>query len=122
DQRRREPELELAALEVVLGELVEVVVADVVARDRDFEAGPAAVALDELVDRLDVAGVVDIDRDDQRMLVRRDEGWVVRPVVDLSVVDLPGGLAFPTELGDELAEGRLVDRVTVGADEHDVAE
>src|SRR3954469_25655558 len=69
DQGRREAELELTALEVVLGELVEVVVADVVARDRSFEASAAVVPLDELVDRLDVARVVDADRDDQCVLV-----------------------------------------------------
>jgi hypothetical protein len=52
-----------------LRELVEVVVTDVVAGDRDFEPAASVVAFDELVDRFDVARVVDVDRDDQRVPV-----------------------------------------------------
>src|SRR5204863_6596258 len=114
--------LELPTLQVMLRELVEVVVADVVPCDRDLEARAAVLALDEPVDRLDVARVVDADRDDQRVLVRRDERRVAGPIVELGVVHLPCRSAFARKLADELAERRLVDEVTVRADEDDVAE
>ena len=52
-QRGREPELELAVLEVALGERVEVVCDRVIARDRDREPGRAARLLYERQHRLD---------------------------------------------------------------------
>ena len=63
DQRRREAELELARLEVVLGEVVEVVVERPLAGHHHAEAVPAVALLDHRQERIDVGLSLDPDQD-----------------------------------------------------------
>jgi hypothetical protein len=78
DQSGREAELELARLEVVLRELVEVVVERVGTGDRDGEARVGVSAIDDRHHLADVAVVGDVDRDHRRPPVARDERRIAR--------------------------------------------
>ena len=76
DQRRREPELELAVLQVLLGEEVEVMVERLRARDRDGERALLVDRFDLLDERLRLVVVDERDRDDRRVAILRDEPGV----------------------------------------------
>ena len=120
DQRGREPELELAVLEVALGQRVEVVCDRVVARDRDCEAGRTACLLYERQHRFDRRIALHGELNQGRVPVARDE----RPVageVAARADHLAGGTELPDEARDEAPELRAFDPVADGADDHDVA-
>ena len=70
DERRRQADLELARLQVVLRELVEVVVERAPAGHHDAEAVTAVAALDEAQEPVDVA--LALDADQHGMPVARD--------------------------------------------------
>ena len=122
DQRRGQAELELAVLEVLLREEVEVVIERLRARHGDARSAPLSSAASTFVDqRLRLVVVEQRQRDDRRVAVLRDEPGVravevragVRERADLAVVD---------EAPHERLEPRRVDRVLVGADHDDVGD
>ena len=106
----------------MLGEVGEILVADVVARDSDLEAGAAVRALDDPVDLLDVARVADVERNQRREPVGRDERSVSGGVEQPRVEDLARCAALPRKLGDEGAKLRVRNSVARRADDDDVVE
>src|SRR6185437_1168653 len=111
-----------AALQVVLGEVGEILVANVVTGYPDLEAAAAVRALGNMVDRLDVARVEDVERDERRVPIGGDERPVAGRVEGAPIVDLPGRPSLRSEPGHEGAELRVGDRVALRADDHDVVE
>src|SRR5581483_6666298 len=99
DQRGGEADLELAGLEVVLGEGVEVVVERALSRHRDAEPVAAVVALDDAEQAVDVS--LTLHRDQRRLPVAQQAGDE-RP--EARIVDRP-----PRRADDD----QLVDRVLV---------
>ena len=73
DERGREAELELAVLQVLLGEEVEVVVERLRAGHRHGERAVIVDGLDLLDERLRLVVVEERDRDDRRVAILRDE-------------------------------------------------
>ena len=70
----REPELELAVLEILLREQVEVVVERALAGDRDGECRVLVGRLERLDDSLRLVVVGDRDRDEGRVPIGGDRG------------------------------------------------
>ena len=69
DQRGRQAELKLAGLQVVLGQLVEVVVERVRAGDGDRERRRTTRSVDDVKDAVDVSVVRDVDLNERRVPV-----------------------------------------------------
>ena len=121
DERSREAEVELAVLEVALGQRVEVVRDRVIARDRDSEPGRAVALPTSGATGLIAASLADEELDQGRVPVARD-GRPVAGEVAARAEDL-AGVAELLDQGVETKaeELRAVDPVAVGADDDDVA-
>ena len=113
-ERGREPEAELAALQVALRKQGEVVSGRVGAGDRDLEARSLAVPLYQRDDGLDRRIAADEDREQNRVPVRRDE----RGRDD--VRHLSGRVQLTAELRHERAELRAGRRISSGRDDDNV--
>ena len=121
DERCRKAELELAGLEILLREQVEVVVECLVTGDGDGERCVLVGARSGLHDRLGLVVVEDRDRDDRGVAVGGDErsgrGREVRPRPRES-----RGGALVREAAHEALELGRVDGVALGAHDDDVRE
>jgi hypothetical protein len=108
DERGGQPDLELARLEVVLREVVEVVLEGALARHRDAEAVAPVVSLDHAQEPVDVCAT--LHRDQGGVLVLGDLRGIVRLVVGRGVEHDPGRFALRHEPPDERLEGGVLDR------------
>ena len=120
DQRRWQPDQQLALLQVFLGELLEVGVGRQRAGDRNLEAVLSVLRLHKVDHRSDLVASHH-EQHHRRVAILRDEGLVIRRVVALRFRDdaefLPA-LAETLHLG---LERRVVDRVAIRAHDHDLA-
>ena len=121
DERDRQPERELAVLQVTLRERVDVVRDRAVAGDRDREVR-GVDAPDERHHRRDRLVAVDPQLDDRRVPARSDERPVTAEVVPRDSDIGPGRERLPGQPRDEAAKRGSVDGVPLGADHDHVAD
>ncbi len=125
DQCGGEAELELARLEIVLGELAEVVVQRPVAGDRDLERRPRVRPPDGADHAVDAGGGILRHRelDHRRVPVARDERGVAgRGQIRADALDPLRVAYLARQRAEERAEGRRVDRVARRMDDDEVGD
>ena len=121
DERRWEAELELAVLQVLLREEVEVVVERLRAGHRHDERAVIVDGLDLLDERLRLVVVEERDRDDRRVAILRDQTGA--RVVEVRVRSSESrDLVVVNEGAHERLELRRVHRAGVGADNDNVGD
>ena len=119
DQSGRQPDEELALLQILLGKLFEVGVGRQRAGDRDLEAVPAVLRLHQLDERENLVPARH-DRNNHGMPILRDKRLVLRGVVALGLGNNAQSLRALAELEHLRLEGTVVDRVAIRAHDHDL--
>ncbi len=121
DERGRQAELELALLEILLGEEVEVVVERLLARHRDLELAVLARLLDGRDDLFGLVLAEDRERHHRRVAILGDEPRRTVVEVRARLRERPY-VALGDKRADEARELVGLDRETIGADDDDVAD
>ena len=121
DERGRQAELELALLEVLLGEEVEVVVERLLARHGDLELAVLARLLDGRDDLFGLVLAEDRERHHCRVAILGDEPRSTVVEVRARLRERPY-VALGDKRSDEARELVGLDRETIGADDDDVAD
>ena len=114
------PMKQLALLQVLLGELLEVGVRRQRAGDRNLEAVLPVLRLHQVDERSDLVASHQ-ERHHRRVAILRDERLIVRRVVALRVRDDAERLPALAERPHLRPERGLVDRVAIRAHDHDLA-